>query len=453
MSNVSDSSTMRRATTRETTPDWQTGKSSTDCNRYMLEHQLDCDVTFEVGQSKEIIRAHSYILRSRSPTLYQFLSSPVVGRPYTIPLPDATPEALKCVLRYCYTDMSHLTIDTVIGVLHLSKAFNIGALRDRCTAFIRSNLSTNNVCHFLEQAHCYKEDDLGRTCVELALNRGETVIRSHGFLHLCHECVGRVTTPDSLRAREVSVYTRLLEWERTRLEQTNTNISDLNLRDGLGQLLYNIRFPLLGMNYFASQVAHRELLTDQEKVSIFRYLTGADRSAGPFVTVKRVNSSVTLTPDMKKCVRFSHTVGPLGDSILENTDANRRLGLALSCNTIVALRGLLLYGGRRAVYAATVQLYSNLGDILHEETVQLTTSEGQETTSFEFGRPVVLERDLIYVLSVKTASYNRYYGARGSTQIKNGNEIFTFYECPLPDHSSSLSQGDLPGILYSVDTS
>ncbi|XP_046558087.1 BTB/POZ domain-containing protein 1-like [Haliotis rubra] len=443
---------MRRATTRDTTlsPDWQTGKSSTECNRYMLEQQLGCDVTFEVGQSKEIIRAHSYILKSRSQTLCHFLSRPAFGLPY--PLPSATPEDLICVLRYCYTDMSHLTIDTVIGVLHLSKEFNIGALRDNCIAFITSHLSDDNVCHFLEQAHHHQEEDLGNTCVELALNHGETVIRSYGFLHLCHECVWRIITPDSLRAREVTVYQRLLEWARTRLEQNNTSITDLNLRDSLGQLLYSIRFPLLGMNYFASQIAHRDLLTDAEKVSIFRYLTGADRSAGLFGTVRRVGSPVTLTPDTRTCVRFTHNVGPLGDEILENTDANRRLGLALSCTKLVALRGLLLYRGRRAEYAVTVKLFSHLGDVLHEETVQLTTSEGQETTSIEFGRPVVLEPGLIYVLSVQTASYSRYYGAGGSIQIKNGAEIFTFYECPLPDHSSSLSQGDLPGILYSADT-
>ncbi|XP_071111347.1 BTB/POZ domain-containing protein 6-like [Haliotis cracherodii] len=444
------SGSITRATTASR--DWQTGKNSTECNRYMLEHQLDCDVTFEVGESQEIIRAHSYILKSRSQGLYDCLSSSADGNPRTLPLPETTAPALQCVLRYCYTDATGLTIETVIGVLHLSKLFNIGRLRDSCTAFIRSHLSDNNVCYFLEQAHHYQEVELRRSCLEFALSHGETVIKSDGFLGLCYECVELIISADSLHAKEVTVYKRVIDWGKKQLRQHNTSTSELNLRDGLGPLLFRIRFPLLGMNYFASMISHLDLLTDAEKVSIFRYLSGADRLAGQFQIAQRVGSPITLSPETKMCVRFSETAGPLGDEMLTTTDANRRLGLAFSCNRMVALRGVLLYRGRTAEYDVKVKLFSHLGDPLHEESIQVTTSEEhQQQTSLELSRLVLLEADVQYTLSVQTSSYSWYYGARGSIQIRNGNETFTFYECPLPSHSSSLSQGDLPGLLYTVD--
>lgn len=343
-------------------------------------------------------------------------------------------------------------METVIGVLHLSKLFNIGRLRDSCTAFIKSHLSDNNVCYFLEQAHHYQEVELRRSCLEFALSYGETVIKSDGFLRLCRECVGLIISADSLHAKEVTVYKRVIDWGKKQLQQHNTSISALNLRDGLGLLLFRIRFPLLGMNYFASRIAALDLLTDAEKVSIFRYLSGAHRLAGQFQIAKRAGSPITLSPETKTCVRFSKTAGPLGDEMLTTTDANRRLGLAFSCNRMVALRGVLLYRGRAAEYDVKVQLFSHLGDLLHEESIQVTTSEEhQEQTSLELSRPVLLEAGVQYTLSVQTSSYSWYYGARGSIQIRNGNETFTFYECPLPSHSSSLSQGDLPGLLYTVD--
>ena len=48
---------------------WQYGKSIVECNRYMLDHQLSTDVSFEVGPpdgARSQIRAHKYVLISRS---------------------------------------------------------------------------------------------------------------------------------------------------------------------------------------------------------------------------------------------------------------------------------------------------------------------------------------------------------------------------------------------------
>ena len=46
--------------------DWQEGKHLKECNLYMLTYEIDCDVTFLVGDTKEAVRCHKYVLASRN---------------------------------------------------------------------------------------------------------------------------------------------------------------------------------------------------------------------------------------------------------------------------------------------------------------------------------------------------------------------------------------------------
>ena len=56
---------------------WQVGKSLTQCNRYRLVHEIDCDVIFDtksLSGPRETIRAHKYMLTTRSPVFEAMFS-------------------------------------------------------------------------------------------------------------------------------------------------------------------------------------------------------------------------------------------------------------------------------------------------------------------------------------------------------------------------------------------
>lgn len=52
--------------------DWRTGRTVTQCNKYMLEHEVEGDVTLAVGREK--IKAHRYMLMSRSAVFHSKLT-------------------------------------------------------------------------------------------------------------------------------------------------------------------------------------------------------------------------------------------------------------------------------------------------------------------------------------------------------------------------------------------
>ncbi len=56
--------------------DWQCNKTVLECNQYMLEKQLDCDIKFTFPAEDKSISAHKFVLISRSPVFYAMLAGP-----------------------------------------------------------------------------------------------------------------------------------------------------------------------------------------------------------------------------------------------------------------------------------------------------------------------------------------------------------------------------------------
>jgi hypothetical protein len=67
----------------------------------MLNNELACDVEFAVGPDHQIIKAHRYMLASRSPVYFaMFFGELAVSKSdYPISVPDLTHEAFQIMLQ------------------------------------------------------------------------------------------------------------------------------------------------------------------------------------------------------------------------------------------------------------------------------------------------------------------------------------------------------------------
>ena len=79
--------------------DWQADGGVLGSNRYMLDNQVDCDVTFCVSKQKQIISAHKYVLVSRSSVFYAMLRGPL-QETGPIDVPDIEPDVFQQLLTY-----------------------------------------------------------------------------------------------------------------------------------------------------------------------------------------------------------------------------------------------------------------------------------------------------------------------------------------------------------------
>ena len=82
--------------------DWQTGKNVLECNKYMLDNRLYCDVKVQVGKAGKLISAHKYVLASRSSVFAAMFYGGLPETSDVIVVSDIEPEVFDILLRYIY---------------------------------------------------------------------------------------------------------------------------------------------------------------------------------------------------------------------------------------------------------------------------------------------------------------------------------------------------------------
>lgn len=78
--------------------DWQSCRNLQFCNRHMWTNQVACDIDFLVGEDKERVPAHKYILISRSCVFFTMFCGPLAETQREITLPDIEPPVFKALL-------------------------------------------------------------------------------------------------------------------------------------------------------------------------------------------------------------------------------------------------------------------------------------------------------------------------------------------------------------------
>ena len=64
----------------------------------MLRNEVACDVTFIVGGQKDEIRAHKYMMMSRSPVLMKSLFKHLGDPDVAVEIPDVKPSTFRDML-------------------------------------------------------------------------------------------------------------------------------------------------------------------------------------------------------------------------------------------------------------------------------------------------------------------------------------------------------------------
>ena len=82
---------------------WQCEKRLGESLAVTFDNQLLCDVSFNVGKTRETVRAHKVILVSRSPTFYAQFLGPLAERG-TIDIQDIEEDIFRDFLRYFNMD-------------------------------------------------------------------------------------------------------------------------------------------------------------------------------------------------------------------------------------------------------------------------------------------------------------------------------------------------------------
>ncbi|XP_046346952.2 BTB/POZ domain-containing protein 6-like [Haliotis rufescens] len=423
---------------------WQAGKTLAECNLRMFSDEDSCDVTFQVGSTSHVIKAHRYVLISRSCVFHAMLSGPRMKKS-DISVPEIEYHHFKQFLIYLYTDHTKVDVDNATALLYASRKYAINTLESCCLEFLDEHLSADNACIILKSANRFGQSEFYQKALALVKGEGERSLQSPDFLALGQMLVDQIVESDDLVAREHVVFNAVNSWAEAECRRKGREATPDAKRSLLGGTLMKVRFPHLEHAFLREEVKNSGLLTDSERLKIFDYTANSIIDPKPFNAKPRARYHKTPIHYVKRLTSmykgYSWKYSGKHDAISFYT--NRR----------VMLTGYQLYGN-----------YSTTGDCVYSVTSYLGNddtvlySKIQDTMEYKvrdrvydvmLENPVTITAGDWYTLAVKIKGPITPRGDGGVEQVVCDDGVqFNFRNSNHSKNGTKLSYGQIPSLIY-----
>ncbi|XP_041347836.1 BTB/POZ domain-containing protein 2-like [Gigantopelta aegis] len=433
---------------------WQSRKSLSKCLRHSLENRMFSDVTFKVGREQKSVQAHRLIVSIRSGVFEAMFYGPLAEQDEIV-IPEVEHDIFEQFLRYLYTDDVTMDGASVMGLLYVSKKYNVKTLEQKCLAYLSSSMTADNACVILEQAHVFDEQELKEKALTFILENGDAALKSSGVIDLCHECLVKIIQAEELVADEQSVFVAVLAWSESACRKQNKDVTHENRRQVVGEAIKHVRFPIFDQKYFVKNVVPTNMLTDTEKLKILAHCVCPDENVSPFNAKKRTG---IIRQEKITIQRFAARLFDFGCSCSSDEDH----GIMFSVNQDASLLGFQLYGPKhRTTVNYDVRAFitdPTRDDVIEGSSVTKSVSVTAGTTTYDvqFPRPLKLRKDKKYILIVNIDGPGSHCGWSGRSTVQNGSFVCSFFTCQKSKHSNKpigytdVNQGQIPGLMFLV---
>jgi len=150
----------------------------------------------------------------------------------------------------------------------------IPKLAELCHHNLEKIINESNACYMLEQSVVFCDEELASKCVNIIAIHSDKFLSESELLSASRKAMEVILASNELRSRESLVYEFCLRWaeEQLLIHQSIQNPTDEQIRETLGGLLYQIRFTIMDPEEFAKLVGQRNILSLEEKLSLYNYL-------------------------------------------------------------------------------------------------------------------------------------------------------------------------------------
>ncbi|XP_071096866.1 BTB/POZ domain-containing protein 6-like [Haliotis cracherodii] len=426
---------------------WQSKKTVTECNLHMLDTEDFSDVTFRVGAEKQVVRAHRYVLVSRSCVFEAMFCGPL-AETGEVTIPDIEADIFKEFLRYVYTDRANISGETVTGLMYTSRKYSQDALFNLCVTFLEQSLSEDNVCQILEQCHVYGELDLEQNALKILTEGGMRVTKSVGFVNLCPDCVDQFVRSENLDLKEEDVFDAVLSWARERCREEGVSDTPEDIRRLLGDMRYEIRFTSIPLEYLVKVVGRSGVLTDSERVRIMDRATETNVDISPFKHSQRKAHNIIQE---KHEASYGSVVNRFSSHSFSFMPPEKSV-ISFSSSQNILLLGCVLYGGRNdEEYKLTIRVFDPINVLIDEPfpNTRMTLQGRRKLNDVLFPRSISVAARTTYTLCVDMEGPDTVCCVGGSAKVTVDGVHFTFTDSPMSTTDTSRHEGQIPGLLFS----
>ncbi|XP_060064933.1 BTB/POZ domain-containing protein 6-like [Ylistrum balloti] len=395
----------------ESTPvDWQCGKPLIDCLQHICSSGTASDVTFIVGEDEKKISAHKLILISRSPVFYAMFEGALPEKGDVV-IPDIQDTIFKTFLGYLYTDRINLTVENVVPVLSVAMKYCVDILISVCEDFLVHNLSVDNVCTFLEEAHVFHIDKLTTDCLQLIKGSAPASLRAKSFTTLCPSCMSSIVNADDLDAEESDVYLAITKWAEAECFRKNIEVTSENRREVLGNMLFLARFNTMDLNFLLQRVFLDNILTSDLAVKVVNYQMHQVKSG--LTDCRRRRQTKTKARRYSEILRKHYTQGYTTEKV------------SFQISGRAVLHGFGSFFTCEEPSTSDVEIYKGERRIHVERHLSLV-KETEELGEVILGKPIFLTAGTQYSVIEKPSAEKKYSFRRSTDEVVFRSGSVTF---------------------------
>nr|XP_022310904.1 BTB/POZ domain-containing protein 6-like [Crassostrea virginica] len=429
---------------------WQAGRNVLECNKFMLDNHLYCDVKFKVGKAGNLMSAHKYVLASRSSVFAVMFYGCFQETSDVIIVSYMEPDVFDILLRFIYYENGEVSTTTVTGTLYAAEKYAVTDLVDLCRAFLESNMCERTVCDIMENARFFSMTDLHAKCLTFIFQSpcyARIVFKSSGFLRCSRDGIESLIKDDELPLEEEIIYQSLIRWAEHRCKKEKPHTPNpVQIRKTLGNLIFHVRFPLMSLESFLKDAGESEILSAEEKSQISRMIAVIAVTDPVFVTTPRLGKGSVIsirTAENDKILYYSFP-----SSTSTNGDITYNDTIDFNVNIPTFLHGLELYGSDRVPYAYIIEV-----DILYKTKTVLshllmkTITESTKIFQINLDHPCKISPNKKFTVRVEMTGPTRYMG-RNHDLVTHGDYTFKFYASDKSLSGTNVSSmGEIAGLL------
>lgn len=326
-------------------------------------------------------------------------------------------------------------------LLYLARKYLVQTLIDKCQNFIKDAklLEPENSVEIYHQAFLFDLGDLMADSMKTINQRTKQCLESDSFLTLPQECVRMIIADDHHQVEEDVIYKNVIRWCEEECIRRGVSGSDEVIREILGDILYEIRFPNMNIAFFQSSIEKRRILTEAEKKEVKDLLKGVNRNTyrGLFKCKPR-----------NICQRVMRMELHEEEMVLDDIEN----AIAFESSVECVLHGIVTYGLSHAVAKFTfyVKVMDDEDKILVNEDFCMESDSKTQLYNAKFQKAVEVVPDRKYRVSLTLDdtnwSWKGIYG-RHSVPFKDGEVKFT--DCSGEAEETGMLGGQIPGLLLS----
>ena len=233
----------------------------------LLNNEHMSDIKFIVNGEK--LHAHKFVLALDSEVFYAMFYGPMADDRKEIDIVDCeNPEDFLEFLSLIYKKSANVTWENVEQLSYLRKKYMVMEM-GLFSKLVKSTVESGNCLDLLGISVALEEDSMIEECLGVVRRDVSALIKTQQFLELKQPALKVILKQDMLNVNEIDLFFAVDEWCSNQVKLKKLNGKTLKKKEALGDALYHLRFPIMGLEDFAVHCRPSSLLTRKEIIEVY----------------------------------------------------------------------------------------------------------------------------------------------------------------------------------------